>query len=261
MGYVTSIQSKKSWTVKLFAVLVVSFAFLGCLTQDSPDSQDAFSQEIQGFEVEWLGHSGFKVSAGGKNVYFDPVPLPDKIQQDADVVFITHGHYDHCDASAVSKISKRGTLIVTVQKCAEKFGEGNVRIVSDGEKFEVDGLKVDVVSAYNVVGERLQYHSKGEGVGFVVGISGNKVYHAGDTDFVVEMQNLGDLDLAFLPAGGTFTMNYSQAAFAANAIKPKTVVPMHYNFAGGKQIDITDFKALVAGGVEVKLLQPSSGQT
>jgi len=198
------------------------------------------SKNIGGVEVEWLGHAGFRLK-GEVVVYLDPYLLPSNPEK-ADIILITHEHYDHCDPERVRQLSKEGTVIVAPSACASKLG-GEVKVVEPGDQMVVKNIEIVAVHAYNI---GKPYHQKGAGVGYVLRLGGKNIYHAGDTDLTPEMENLKEVDIALLPIGGTYTMDLNEAAEAAGVIKPGIVIPMHYNYISGTAADTDEFKELVA---------------
>jgi len=182
---------------------------------------------LLGVIVKWLGHASFQIRADGKNIYIDP--YEGEYKEKADLVLVTHSHYDHCDTSKIEKIVKEDTVIVCPSECASRV-RGNVRTLEPGEKTEVDNIIVEAVHAYNYKRFRSPgnpFHPKGFGVGYIITVDGKRIYHAGDTDFIPEMKSLTNISLALLPSGGTYTMDNPEAAEAALAIKPEVVIPMH----------------------------------
>ncbi|MCD6089494.1 MBL fold metallo-hydrolase [Candidatus Bathyarchaeota archaeon] len=177
--------------------------------------------------VKWLGHASFQIKADGKNIYIDP--YEGEYAEKADLVLVTHSHFDHCDASKIEKVMKENTVIICPPECVSRLS-GNVKAIKPGEKIEVNGVIVEAVHAYNYKRFRSPgnpFHPKGFGNGYIITVGGKRIYHAGDTDFIPEMKDLKNISLALLPSGGTYTMDNPEAAEAALAIKPEAVIPMH----------------------------------
>jgi len=177
--------------------------------------------------VKWLGHASFQIKADGKNIYIDP--YEGEYAEKADLVLVTHPHFDHCDASKIEKVMKENTVIICPPECVSRLS-GNVKAIKPGEKIEVNGVIVEAVHAYNYKRFRSPgnpFHPKGFGNGYIITVGGKRIYHAGDTDFIPEMKDLKNISLALLPSGGTYTMDNPEAAEAALAIKPEAVIPMH----------------------------------
>jgi L-ascorbate metabolism protein UlaG (beta-lactamase superfamily) len=173
-------------------------------------------------KVHWLGHSGFMIK-GWITVYVDPYRI--KRWDPADVILITHNHYDHFSPEDVRKILKPSTVIVKPGR-PEHDLVANYRSVAPGDELEIKGLKIHAVHAYNI---GKLYHPESAGhVGYVFTVEGVTYYHAGDSDFIMDMEDIC-CDVAFLPVGGTFTMNAEEAAQAAAAIRPKIAVPIHWD--------------------------------
>ena len=178
--------------------------------------------------VRLLAHAGFQIKAGNKIVYID-YEEHGKASEKADLILVTHSHPDHCDPSKIKIVRKEGTIIIAPADCASKIG-GNVKTLKPGEETTVDGVMVKAVDAYNYKRFRSPgnpFHPKGFGVGYLITVEGKTVYHAGDTDFIPEMRQVGRVDVALLPTGDTYTMDNAEAALAAVAINPRTVIPMH----------------------------------
>jgi len=177
--------------------------------------------------VKFLGHASFEIKTDDKIICMDP--YEGKYEDKADLILVSHSHYDHCDRSKINKIRKDNSIIIAPEDCASNIG-GNVRALKPGEKISIDGITVQAVEAYNNKRFRSPgnpYHPKGLGVGYLVKIEEKTIYHAGDTDFVPEMKSLGNIYLALLPSGGTYTMDNRDAIDATLAIKPEFVIPMH----------------------------------
>jgi L-ascorbate metabolism protein UlaG (beta-lactamase superfamily) len=177
--------------------------------------------------VKWLGHAGFQINAEGKNIYIDP--YEGEYSEKADLLLITHSHSDHCDAKSIKMVQKPDTVVIAPADCAQKIGL-NVKMLKVGHQTAVGNIKVKAVEAYNNKRFRSPgnpFHPKGLGVGYLITAEGKTIYHAGDTDFIPEMKQLGHVDIALLPSGGTYTMDNADAADAAVAINPEGAIPMH----------------------------------
>lgn len=179
--------------------------------------------------VKWLGHASFQIVADGKNIYIDP--YEGSYAEKADIILVTHSHFDHCDTSKIERARKSDTVIIAPADCASKI-HGNVKVLKPGDRVAVNDITIEAVHAYNVRRFRSPgnpFHPKGLGLGYLIMIGGKTIYHAGDTDFIPEMRDLRDrgISLALLPSGGTYTMDNPEAAEAALAINPEVVIPMH----------------------------------
>jgi L-ascorbate metabolism protein UlaG (beta-lactamase superfamily) len=200
--------------------------------------------------IHWLGHDGFRID-GEKVIYFDPYQI--EAGPKADLIFISHDHFDHCSPEDVAKIQGPETIIVTEAGSAHKL-TGDVRVIKPGETLDLDGVKILGVPSYNTDKD---FHPRGNGwLGFLVEMSGVRLYHAGDTDFIPEMKGLA-VDIAFLPVSGTYVMTADQAVKAALAIAPGLAIPMHYGAIVGSAQDALDFKKALDGKVDVLVLEKS----
>lgn len=197
-------------------------------------------------KIRWLGHATFQIKAE-KMIYIDPWKLKGN-EEKADIILITHDHYDHCEPKDVAKIQHRRTVIVTTADCAEKLS-GDVRVIAPGERLEVNGVEVEAVPAYNLGKD---FHPQANGwVGFIVTVGGQRIYHSGDSDLTPEMRHV-KADIVLLPVGGTYTMTAEEAAQAANAIAPQYAVPMHYGTIVGSSKDAARFQECCR--MQVKIL-------
>ncbi|MBI2574473.1 MBL fold metallo-hydrolase [Candidatus Woesearchaeota archaeon] len=198
--------------------------------------------------LEWLGHAGFRVS-GEKVIYVDPFQI--QPGEKADIVLITHPHYDHCSIEDLRKIVKLDTVIVAPIDCQSKIASAKLHYaefknVSPGSSVSIYGCSIRAVPAYNT---NKHFHNKtDEWAGYVFEVNGKKLYHAGDTDFIQEMTGLASMgiDIALLPVGGTYTMNAREAAQAVAMIRPKVAIPMHYGSIVGSKEDAEVFRRTVA---------------
>jgi L-ascorbate metabolism protein UlaG (beta-lactamase superfamily) len=194
--------------------------------------------------IHWLGHDGFRLD-GLCTVYIDPFNISGG--PEADIILISHEHFDHCSPADVSKIQGESTVIVTEKDSAKKL-KGDIRIVKPEESIVVKGITIETVFAYNTDKD---FHPKKNGwLGFVIDMEGTRIYHAGDTDFIPEMKDL-NVDIALLPVSGTYVMTAEEAVKAALAIKPDLAVPMHYGAIVGDKEDALRFKKELEGKVNV----------
>ncbi len=194
-----------------------------------------------------LGHDAFRIDTD-VTIYFDPYQISSGPK--ADLVLITHDHFDHCSPEDIMKIKQPGTVIVTEKDSAEKL-EGDVRIIKAGKTMDVSGIKIEAVPAYNIDKE---FHPKKNGwLGFIIEIEGVRIYHAGDSDFIPEMKDLR-VDIAILPVSGTYVMTADEAVEAALAINPRLAIPMHYGSVVGSEKDAIHFKKALEGKIEVRIL-------
>ena len=203
-------------------------------------------------KVDLLCHNSIKIS-GGKIIYIDPYKIKEE-KNDADYIFCTHTHYDHFSPEDINKIKKDSTKIIIVKDGKEEaqklIKEENILLVEPNNKYEIDGIKFSTTYAYNV---NKKFHPKENmWTGYIIEFEGIKYYIAGDTDNIPEIQNI-KCDIAFIPVGGTYTMDYIEAAELANTIEAKVVIPTHYGLIVGDKEDGENFKKLVENR-EVKVL-------
>ncbi len=191
-------------------------------------------QEEKLGRLEWISHASFLTATNGKNVYIDPFKIGNTSRK-ADVIFVTHPHFDHMDMQSIRGISTPDTVLVAPEKGIEQLGTRNVIRVKPFMDMEIAGIKFSTLPAYNTNPKRLANHPKQNGwVGYVIQTDNVSIYHAGDTDFIDEMKGL-EVDIALLPIGGTYTMDIDEAIAAAHSMKAKTVVPMHYKALLGQE--------------------------
>ncbi len=199
----------------------------------------------KGVEIIWLGHDGFLIRKD-KTIYIDPYQI--KGGPPADIVLITHDHFDHLSIDDLKKIVTDKTTIVGAKNCEKelkKLGKGSLHFVAAGDVLTLQNIKVKAVQAYNVSKFKepgVVFHPKDYGgVGYVLTIDDVSIYHAGDTDFIPEMKEI-KVDVALLPVSGTYVMTAHEAVEAANTINPKVVIPMHYGAIVGSEKDAEEFK-------------------
>ncbi|MGB9927281.1 MAG: MBL fold metallo-hydrolase [Methanosarcina sp.] len=204
------------------------------------------SVKIGKVNIKWLGHASFLLEGEGKKIYIDPFELKEEpaFEDKADILLITHEHYDHCSPDDIRKVRRSDSTTLIPENCSLQF-KGDARRVAEGDiladGLEIKGIRIEVVPAYNL---NKPFHPRGLGVGYIIELEGSRIYHAGDCDFFPEMKDL-KVDIALLPIGGTYTMDIEEAADAVQAISPKAVIPMHYARSEGTQADPEKFKTLV----------------
>lgn len=199
-------------------------------------------------EISINCHSSIKI-VSDKIIYFDPFKIENDVH-DADIIFITHDHYDHFSIEDIKKIEKEDTVYVIPECMYNMLGGENVVVLSPNEKAIVEGYEVYTIPAYNV---NKQFHPKDkEYLAYIVKIENKLVYVAGDSD--VNEDNLKvKCDIALVPIGGKYTMDYKQAADYINKIEPEIVIPTHYgDIVGDKDLDLK-FKKLVYNNIKVDI--------
>jgi len=203
--------------------------------------------EFRGVKFYWLGHDGFRIESGGKTIYIDPYKLSEHGKNDADVVLISHDHFDHLSPDDLKHVVGEKSSIVAAKECLSKLGDIKAfekRGVVPGDKVSVQGITLEAVAAYNT---NKTFHPKSDRkVGFVFTVNDMRIYHAGDTDEIPEMNDFKP-HVAMVPVSGTYVMTAEEAARAVNErIKPKDLaIPMHYGTIVGTEEDARKFRELV----------------
>ncbi|MFC1798951.1 MBL fold metallo-hydrolase [Thermodesulfobacteriota bacterium] len=198
--------------------------------------------------IKWLGHDGFEILTNGIRVVIDPYQV--KSGKPADIIMITHPHFDHCSIEDIDKLKKPSTIYIADPVSAGKLS-GDVRIVRPGDTVTIDKIQIDAVPAYNIDKE---FHPKTKNwLGFIVTIDGVRIYHAGDTDLIPEMEDFS-VDIALLPVSGTYVMTADEAIEAAKVLKPEAAIPMHYDTIVGSSNDAEKFKNALEEICEVVIL-------
>jgi L-ascorbate metabolism protein UlaG (beta-lactamase superfamily) len=211
--------------------------------------------------LDWLGHSGFRIRVGKAVVYIDPYRVPGDAPP-ADLILVTHGHYDHFSPQDIERLSVHGTWLVGPPAVAERVS-GRVHSIAPGEALEdelVRGVQVSAVAAYNTSkrdGDGNPFHPREAGwVGYQLNVHGERLYHSGDTDVIPEMDTVTGVDVALLPVSGVYVMTPHEAAEAARRIQPRVAVPMHWGEHIGSVRDARTFAERAP--VEVRIMEKAA---
>lgn len=193
------------------------------------------------------------IRIGGDQVlYFDPFRITDA-RKDADIVFITHPHFDHFSPADIARVCKPETVFIAPESMAAELKAAGITepvLMKPGEIKTISGIAVETVPAYNI---SKQFHPKQNGwLGYIVTVGGKRIYAAGDTDATKEAAAV-QCDIALIPIGGTYTMNPAEAAELVNRMRPQIVIPIHYGTIVGNPGDGAAFAKLVAPGITVSL--------
>ncbi|MEJ2249216.1 MAG: MBL fold metallo-hydrolase [Candidatus Lokiarchaeota archaeon] len=190
-------------------------------------------------EITWLGHASFKVKTNGKIIYFDPYQLSAD-EEKADIIVSTHEHHDHFDESSIKKILKNDTIVLGPNSIKNNLKKFDGKGLEFFDPYEVKGVKIELIPSYNI--KKPNHPKEKKWAGVILESEGKKVYHAGDTERIPEMKDLKkrNIDVALLPCGGTYTMDFEESAQCAIDIQPNYVVPMH-----NWDKDLTSYKKIV----------------
>lgn len=198
--------------------------------------------------ITWNGHAGFKIIYGNKKVYIDPYKLSKNYENisDADIVLITHNHFDHLSIEDLKNIINERTVIVSAQECLSQLKSLKVKEsigIDPRNSVKVDDLKIETVPAYNVDKE---FHPKNDKkIGFIVEFGNDRLYHTGDSDMIPEMKDTKP-SIVLIPVSGTYVMTAEEASKAVNElINPRIAIPMHYGTIVGNKKDAIRFSELV----------------
>jgi L-ascorbate metabolism protein UlaG (beta-lactamase superfamily) len=218
--------------------------------------------KIGDIEIKWLGHSSFLIK-NHKIIYIDPFNIKENSEK-ADIILITHSHYDHCSVADIKNIIKEGTKIVLTADSQSKIMRFetpiDIQIVEPNKELVFGDIKILTVPAYNT---DKPFHPREEGwVGYIIKMNDILIYHAGDTDLIPEMQKLTGHKqpdkkfIALLPVGGRFTMSAEEAAEAAKLIKPSLAIPIHYGSIAGTRENAEEFARLCREeGIDTMILE------
>ena len=237
----------------VLAVCFLALGLAGFAAARQKSEKDVIPTAKGALEITFLGHGTLMMTFGGKTIHVDPygevadyASLPK-----ADLVLITHDHFDHLDLKACKAILKTDTTVVGSKACAAQLPDALT--MANGDSRTVLGLMIEAVPAYNIVNKRPgggPFHPNGEGNGYVVAFGDKRVYIAGDTENTPEMKALKNIDVAFLPMNLPYTMSPEMVADAARAFRPKILYPYHYG-----DTDTAKIMELLKGekGIEVRI--------
>ena len=200
--------------------------------------------------IHWLGHDSIRIDAS-LTIYIDPWEVAGP---QADLILITHDHFDHCDPPTVQKLAGPKTLVVTDRDSAAKLrAEGivnQISVMEPGDLIEFKGVRIQALPSYNL---NKDFHPKAKGnLGFLLNVDDLSIYHAGDSDFIPEMKDI-KVQVALLPVSGTYVMTAEEAVEAALAIGPEVVIPMHYGKIVGDESMAASFAEGLNGRVKVEI--------
>lgn len=202
-----------------------------------------------------LGHNAIKFIKDNKVIYIDPFKIEDNYN-DADLVFITHSHYDHFSKEDILKVKKEFTKIIITEDLYNDsiemgFSKDNILVVKPNSKYLIDSVKFSTISSYNI---NKNFHPKDNNwVGYILLLNNYSYYIIGDSDITDENKQV-KCDVLFVPIGGIYTMDYKEASLLTNVIKPKIVIPVHYGIIVGEKDYALKFKELVSDEINCKIM-------
>ncbi len=231
---------------------IIKFVFVFMMSAIIPSYSAAFQAPSPVDNIKIFHHASVVINLGGKTIYIDPWKVTQSAK--ADIILITHDHFDHFDADCVLAHKNDKTAVIAPKSVFNKVTWNDIKLAEPGKTIEIKGFKIEAVPAYNI---DKPFHPKGAGnVGYVISYKGEKYYHAGDTDATPEMKALKGITVAMLPVGGMYTMNAKQAAEAVNVFKPAYAVPIHYGTVVGNKENAEEFASLVSPATKTVILNP-----
>ena len=205
-------------------------------------------------DITWIGHASFRIAGAGEVVYIDPWKLPDA-PHDATIVLVSHGHHDHLSVDDVAKVASDKTALVAPHDVTAQLPGAHP--AAPGDVLKLNDVTIEAVASYNV---GKSFHPRANGwIGAVIKLDGKRIYYAGDTDCIPEMNDLREIDLALLPVGGTYTTDAVEAAAACRVIGCAAAVPYHWGDIVGSQADAQAFAN--AADCPVTILMPGQSLT
>jgi len=220
----------KTKVLKVVLTLIIAAMTFQGKSQNLPAS-DKFDTSAGNVEIFFIGHGSLMFKMDKRIVYVDPVKSSGDYNNlpQADIILVTHEHYDHLDNNLIDDLKKSGTVILCNVAAAAKVA--GAKAMKAGDIQNAGNIIIEAVPAYNIVNERAPgqpFHPKGAGVGYILGFGGKRIYIAGDTENTPEMKSLKNIDIAFLPMNLPYTMTPEMVADAAKSFRPKILYPYHY---------------------------------
>ncbi len=210
------------------------------MTSHTPFERDVIPTSAGDLQITFLGHGTLMLEFEGQIIHVDPYSSVADYAQlpQADLVVITHEHGDHLDVKALATVRADDTAVVCTELCAARV-EGGI-VMRNGDVRTVKGVPIEAVPAYNVLHKRdsgVPFHPRGHGNGYVLTFGDMRLYVAGDTEYISEMADLQDIDVAFLPMNLPYTMTPEMVAQAAKAFRPKILYPYHYGHTDPTELE------------------------
>jgi L-ascorbate metabolism protein UlaG (beta-lactamase superfamily) len=217
----------KIFFLLLFFIMIFTFS----AAAEEPYETDIIKTSADDLKITFIGHGTLMFTFGTKIIHVDPfTKVADYAKfPKADVILITHEHRDHLDLKALALVRTEKTKVVLTEACSKQVKNGI--IMKNGDVQTVNGLKIEAIPAYNLVHKRdngQPFHRKGAGNGYIITFGDKRVYVAGDTENILEMKSLREIDCAFLPMNLPYTMTPEMVADAAKAFRPKILYPYHF---------------------------------
>jgi L-ascorbate metabolism protein UlaG (beta-lactamase superfamily) len=245
-------KSFNKFRISVVALILMNTAMNLRVNSQNLPSVDQVGTTAGNVEIHFIGHGSLMFKLNDKIVYTDPVKSSGSYDglPKADIILVTHEHYDHLDVDLINVLKKPGTMILCSGAASAKV-PGSIAMKA-GDIQSIGNISVEAVAAYNIVNERAPgqpFHPKGAGVGYILGFGGKRIYVAGDTENTPEMKALKNIDIAFLPMNLPYTMTPAMVADAAKAFRPKILYPYHYGDTNTDEI----VRLLKDTGIEIRI--------
>lgn len=238
---------------KMITCILATIGLFSACGQKANYETDVFTTKSgKTVKIYALMHSSIRIEYDGREIEIDPCAKLQNRTVDysafpkADIILVTHEHFDHYNEATLRLLSTAKTQLVMNQRCVKMYGSGTA--MANGDKLQLaDDITVEAVPAYNTTQGHLQFHPKGRDNGYILTIDGLRIYIAGDTEDIPEMENIKDIDIAFLPCNQPYIMTPEQLVRAAKIVKPKVLFPYHYG-----QTDVSGIPAQLQG-IDVRI--------